>query len=247
MNYLRRLIGRKNKDGDPGTVGHTQRHESSLGATASDKAPGRSPRPAGEMVESGLPPDATDNSEAILRTKYKVSLEVFAKQLKRCDEAMTVEAVGSFEVVGLLASYNEFWERLIALQQDADAETVEHLKHKTAELASDWDALSVRLDNVEPAISCNDRGAEFFGKGQHDRAIAEYTKSISLQPKYAHAYMNRGSAWAERREYDKAIADYVEWLAKAIEKDATYRESAKNEPDFVSLHADSRFLTLLGL
>jgi len=46
-----------------------------------------------------------------------------------------------------------------------------------------------------------------------DKAIADYTKAIELNPKLAGAYLNRGLTWAQKGELDKAIADYT----KAIE------------------------------
>lgn len=47
--------------------------------------------------------------------------------------------------------------------------------------------------------------------GERDRykvAIANYNKTIQLNPKDAGAYKNRGYAYFQRGEYDKAIADY---------------------------------------
>lgn len=46
-------------------------------------------------------------------------------------------------------------------------------------------------------------------KGEYDKAIADYTKAIEIDPRYAFAYNNRGLAWGKKGEYDKAIADYT--------------------------------------
>jgi len=57
-------------------------------------------------------------------------------------------------------------------------------------------------------------------KGQYDKAIADYTKAIELNPRDAKAYNNRGNAYGNKGQYDQAIADYT----KAIElnpRDAT--------------------------
>ena len=38
--------------------------------------------------------------------------------------------------------------------------------------------------------------------------MADYDQAIQLNPKYARAYVNRGSAWGNRGDLDRAIADY---------------------------------------
>jgi tetratricopeptide (TPR) repeat protein len=41
---------------------------------------------------------------------------------------------------------------------------------------------------------------ELKRKGDYDRAIVDYTEAISLGPKYANAYYNRGLAWEEKND-----------------------------------------------
>ena len=56
-------------------------------------------------------------------------------------------------------------------------------------------------------------------RGEFDRAVSEFTEAISLDPKMAEAYYNRGRIYSSNREeYDIAIADFE----KAIEIDPTY-------------------------
>ena len=50
-------------------------------------------------------------------------------------------------------------------------------------------------------------------KGEHERAISDYTKAIEINPKSAFAYTDRGLAYKRKGEYDLAISDYT----KAIE------------------------------
>ena len=57
------------------------------------------------------------------------------------------------------------------------------------------------------------RGVAYDDKGQYDRAIADYTQAIKLNPKYSKAYYVRGLAYRNTGQYDRAIADYD----KAIE------------------------------
>jgi tetratricopeptide (TPR) repeat protein len=45
-----------------------------------------------------------------------------------------------------------------------------------------------------------------------DRAIADYTEALRLDPKYTFAYYNRGDAYRYNGDLDRAIADYTEAL-----------------------------------
>jgi tetratricopeptide (TPR) repeat protein len=56
----------------------------------------------------------------------------------------------------------------------------------------------------------NNRGNAYFAKKDYDRAIADYTEAIRLDPKYVLAYINRGSAYKAKGDYDDAIGDYTE-------------------------------------
>ncbi len=51
------------------------------------------------------------------------------------------------------------------------------------------------------------------GKGEHDRAISDYTKAIESKSRYALAYTDRGLAYKRKGEHDRAISNYT----KAIE------------------------------
>lgn len=58
------------------------------------------------------------------------------------------------------------------------------------------------------------RGKAYSYQGDHDRAIADFTRVIAIDPRDV-AYLVRGDAYYDKKEYDRAIADY----AKAIEID----------------------------
>jgi len=62
------------------------------------------------------------------------------------------------------------------------------------------------------------RGIEYEAKGEDERAIADYSEAIKLDPKYVRAYGNRGILYARKGELDRAIADYSE----AIRLDPKY-------------------------
>jgi len=77
---------------------------------------------------------------------------------------------------------------------------------------------------LSSASAYNNRGFAWRGKGEYDKAIADYTEAIKLDPGYALAYGNRGFAWNEKGEYDKAIVDYTE----AIKLDPGYAAAYNN-------------------
>ena len=60
------------------------------------------------------------------------------------------------------------------------------------------------------ALAYNNRGMTYNGTGEYDRAIADYSEAIRLNPKDPAAYNNRGNAYSRKGEYDRAIADLNE-------------------------------------
>lgn len=52
------------------------------------------------------------------------------------------------------------------------------------------------------------RGLAYRNKKDFDRAIADYTEAIKLDPSNVMAYNNRGVAFHNKRDFDHAIADY---------------------------------------
>ncbi|NVN88279.1 MAG: tetratricopeptide repeat protein [Rhodopseudomonas sp.] len=56
----------------------------------------------------------------------------------------------------------------------------------------------------------NQRGGEYYEKGQYELAFADFDEAIRLDPSSSLAYMNRGfTNWATKH-YDRAIADFSE-------------------------------------
>jgi lipoprotein NlpI len=64
------------------------------------------------------------------------------------------------------------------------------------------------LDRPDLAKTYYARGVEWANQGNHDRAIADFTTAIELDPKLAVAYYNRALSQSEKGEADLAIADY---------------------------------------
>ncbi len=58
----------------------------------------------------------------------------------------------------------------------------------------------------------HNRGVAWFYKGNYDKAIADYTSALEINPNYAEAYYSRGGAWFHKGDYDKAIADCTRTL-----------------------------------
>jgi tetratricopeptide (TPR) repeat protein len=74
-------------------------------------------------------------------------------------------------------------------------------------------------------VATSDLAITYYNRGlEYDGAIADYTQAIRLNPKYVHAYNNRGSALNTRREYDRALND----LNEAIRLDPKYAMAYAN-------------------
>ncbi|MES0385783.1 MAG: tetratricopeptide repeat protein, partial [Hyphomicrobium sp.] len=73
------------------------------------------------------------------------------------------------------------------------------------------------------ALAYTNRGVAYGTKGAFDRAIADYTKAIALDPKYGLAYTIRALAYESNGEVERAIADF----SKVLEIDSS-DENAKN-------------------
>ncbi len=52
------------------------------------------------------------------------------------------------------------------------------------------------------------RGIRWAGKRYYDRAIADHSAALKLDPKASNAHYYRGSAWSNQGEFERAIADF---------------------------------------
>lgn len=59
------------------------------------------------------------------------------------------------------------------------------------------------------SIAYINRGRSWYFKKDFDKAIADFTKAIEIDPKDADAYYARGLVRHIKGDYDKAIADYT--------------------------------------
>ena len=69
-----------------------------------------------------------------------------------------------------------------------------------------------------------DRGNERFDNGDLDGAVADYSKTIRLDPSIVQAWANRGSTWGRKSEYEKAKDDFD----KAIDLEPNYASAWSN-------------------
>jgi tetratricopeptide (TPR) repeat protein len=60
------------------------------------------------------------------------------------------------------------------------------------------------------AVAYVARGLAWQAKGDLDRALADYTDAIRVNPRDALAYNNRGLLWREKGDADRAIADLTD-------------------------------------
>jgi len=88
----------------------------------------------------------------------------------------------------------------------------------------DSDRSNQARDNALRLLKAPKDAMEYEARGtayhftERQRAIADYSEAIRLDPNYALAYHNRGRAYVEKNEHDRAIADYSE----AIRLDPKY-------------------------
>src|SRR5215470_19403299 len=74
------------------------------------------------------------------------------------------------------------------------------------------------------AVDYFNRGVVEKADGDFDGAIADYTRAIELDPKYAAAYSDRGNAKQAKGDLDGAIAD-CDHAIELDSKDATARKN----------------------
>lgn len=61
---------------------------------------------------------------------------------------------------------------------------------------------------ADQTVVCINRGVAWVGKGDRERALADFDQAIRSTPKSVMAHLNRGIARAEKGENDSAIADF---------------------------------------
>jgi len=82
---------------------------------------------------------------------------------------------------------------------------------------------SAPLITCQDAKICVEQGNSHFNKGKYDQAIAYFTQAITLNPKYAVVYNNRGVAYENKGAYDMAIVDFSQLITLNPKDAKAYR------------------------
>ena len=110
----------------------------------------------------------------------------------------------SLELVAAFSCY--WWMRPDSLQKAGSAyeagQYAEAIQECTLAIESG------KLSQTQLANAYHDRGWAYWKKGDHDKAIADFTKAIELDPKFVPAYDIRGGLYRRKGEDAKADADY---------------------------------------
>ena len=61
---------------------------------------------------------------------------------------------------------------------------------------------------IKHEFSDQSQGLRYAGKGEHDKAIASFTKAIAAEPHNSESYLGRANSYSAKGDYDHAIADY---------------------------------------
>lgn len=84
------------------------------------------------------------------------------------------------------------------------------------------------------AVALNNRGATYYDNGDYYRAAQDFSKVISLYPKYLGAYLNRATAYFDLGDYDKSMGD----CNKAISLDPREPQAYNNRGNVYSRNKD---------
>ncbi|MBR4643434.1 MAG: tetratricopeptide repeat protein [Selenomonadaceae bacterium] len=101
-------------------------------------------------------------------------------------------------------------DKALALDKRGDFKGALKLLNEAAKLYPDNQFVLVNRGNIY-----NDRLKDY------EKAIADYNKTIELNPKFSWPYLNRAIAYGRLKRWDEAVVDY----GRAIELDANYADA----------------------
>ncbi|MDP7162787.1 MAG: tetratricopeptide repeat protein, partial [Phycisphaerae bacterium] len=107
---------------------------------------------------------------------------------------------------------------VVTIRRNADYHSVMSIWHDTVEK---------RPYNYR---AWNNRGVAHGQKGNHDKAIRDYTRAIELEPNYVRAYNNRAVAYFYNGNYDKARADAKKAQVLGWKVTSTFLELLRKAP-----------------
>ena len=94
--------------------------------------------------------------------------------------------------------------------------------------------------NPKDAWAYKNRASAWYNKGDDDKAIADYTKAIEIDPQDDTTWYNRARTYSISGEKAKALSD----LQRAITLNESFKESAKSDEDFKDLWYEEDFKKL---
>ena len=94
----------------------------------------------------------------------------------------------------------------------------------------------------DDAIKHNNLGYTYLQQGKFNEAIAEYQKSIRINPNHAETHYNLARAYSLKGK--KPL--FIESLQKAISLDRRAIETAKMDSDFDNIRESSEFQKLIN-
>ena len=101
---------------------------------------------------------------------------------------------------------------------DKSQKDIEELKRQLAQAKDKKvkEKVEAKITNEERLFQANEwleKGNKHFINEGNDAAIEAYTSAIALNPNYADAYYNRGTAYHNKGQYDRTILDYNKAIA----------------------------------
>ena len=94
-----------------------------------------------------------------------------------------------------------------------------------------------KLNSIDLAEAYYYRAEAWYGKGNLDNAISDYTKAIQKKPDYDKAIFHRADRFYEKKDYASATIDYE----KAIELNPKNPEIYNNYSWLLSTCPDGKF------
>ena len=79
-----------------------------------------------------------------------------------------------------------------------------------------------QLELHESYLAYNNRGNMYTYKENYEKAIADYTKALTIHPGYANAYFNRGIVYLRTEKHPKALMDFTRAIKMDPEDASAY-------------------------
>ncbi|MBN1799568.1 MAG: tetratricopeptide repeat protein [Spirochaetales bacterium] len=89
-------------------------------------------------------------------------------------------------------------------------------------------------------LSLKNLSAAYFNRGICWSKKFDFDKAVKLNPNFADAYFNRGGAYCMKGDKNKSLSD----LKKAVDLDASYKDSAVLNLFYMNLRGDKDFQKL---